>query len=557
MVSAPKATTIPEWLDILRPGWAARFAPAFECLGISTVAQVRSMSAVDLDSLETELKESGARLVQVKQLRKALEALTNSSKEHDAAGQSTPSAIRACIDYRYYESPMAAYFGESECNLVNTLHAESPLGNVTNLDHDGSMRASPSRICSQSGLPFKSPMSAYFDGDDDWESIMSPEGDIMTACSAASLNSNVSARTACTAASPGSSCMAPSPASCYIASSPGSTYMASPMIVQMVPACVVSCHTAALVPQCQSFNLPASQPHGSGCTQIPMKSALNKTPKNKDRHVRWSEAVVEVKEASEKPSLCLVSLLSTPASKSLPLAQQVWQLSQDAQGTFEVQKALEDCSNDDERAALAAQLYGHVFEATQCPHANHVLRKVITSMSPPALNFIVLELMAQGPGGISEIARHRFGCRILEGLLVRCPLEQLCCMVKSLLADATALCTHMYGNFVMQRLLEHAPSDLRAQLLKVVHANLVAMGTNFYGSTVLVKAMSHGNENEKLVLARAILSIKGLITAIARYRHGKVIFELVLDAVEEVEKGAAAKQFEVPPLKAPKIGRGC
>lgn len=284
---------------------------------------------------------------------------------------------------------------------------------------------------------------------------------------------------------------------------------------------------------------------------------MRTTPKNKERRVSWSEEMVEVREVVAKSPLCLEDLLSKPESNVTPVAKCAWQLSRDAQGTFEVQKALDDCSDDEARAALAAQLHGHVFEATQCPHANHVLRKVITLLPPSALDFVIVELMAQGRSGIIELARHRFGCRILEGLVTQCPLEQLQTMVQILLGEAPALCTHMYGNFVMQRLLEHVQPNPRAQLLNVLHSNLVVMGTNFYGSTVLVKAMSHGNEEEKLKLARAILEVDGLSTAIAKYRHGKTIFELVLNVVGESSKDVAMRQFHLPPLKAPKCGRGC
>lgn len=570
--SSPEASMIRGWLDALRPGWAARFSLAFERLGITAVAQVKAMRAEEFEALEVELKEIGARLVHVKQLRKAAEALANSSKENNGAGVATPQATCACVDY--YQSPMAAYFGEQECNLAITMHTESPLANVTNLEPNAWMRPSPkanlygdhhdlsSKSCNESGLPFKSPMSAYFDGDEDWESIMSPESDIVAACSAQSLASNGSRTTesANAEASPADGCIAPSTASSCISSSPGSGCMAPPMMMQMVPACFVPCNAAMLPLHSQSFNLStqaASPPCGLSCAPGSTKSALRTTPKNKERRVSWSEEMVEVREVVAKPSLCLQDLLSKPGSKPMPVAMCAWQLSRDAQGTFEVQKALDDCSNDEERAVLAAQLRGHVFEATQCPHANHVLRKVITMMPPSTLNFVIVELMAEGRSGIIELARHRFGCRILEGLLVQCPLEQLQSMVEILLAEAAALCTHMYGNFVMQRLLEHVEPDLCDQLLKVLHSNLVAMGTNFYGSTVLVKAMSHGRDTQKLTLAHAILDINGLSTAIAKYRHGKSIFELVLNVVGDAGKDVAMRQFHLPPLKAPKCGRTC
>jgi len=286
-----------------------------------------------------------------------------------------------------------------------------------------------------------------------------------------------------------------------------------------------------------------------------MKSALRMAPRVKVRHVSWKADVAEVREVSAKASLCLADLLDTTTSKKSPLAGRVWQLSQDAKGTFEVQKAFDNCSDEEERAEMVAEISGHAFQATQCPHANHVLRKVITSAPPSALHFIVGELMSQGAKGIVELARHRYGCRIIEGLLTHCPFAQIHVMVESLLAEASTLCMHMYGNFVIQRLLEQCPSASRSRLFQMMCANLVAMGTNFYGSTVLVKGMTHGTDKEQLLLARAILGVNGLLAAIAKYRHGKSILELVLPVLEDLEKDGAVKQLTVPPLKGAKTGR--
>jgi mRNA-binding protein PUF3 len=250
-----------------------------------------------------------------------------------------------------------------------------------------------------------------------------------------------------------------------------------------------------------------------------------------------------------------MDLLDVQSSSSSPVAHQVWDLAQDAKGTFQIQQALDDCSDLEERGALVAELRGHVFEATQCPHANHVLRKAITLMPADSLHFVVVELMSRGPEGITDIARHRYGCRILEGLLMHCPLEQLRCMVECLFAEAAALCMHMYGNFVVQRLFEQSSCTMRSQLFQVVMANLTAMGTNFYGSAVLGKAMQHVSETEKRLLALAIIHVHGLLPAVARYRHGKGIVELVLAEFEGEEKESAALQLDALPLKIAKNGR--
>lgn len=343
----------------------------------------------------------------------------------------------------------------------------------------------------------------------------------------------------------------------HLVSSPKGNY-SPPMAMENVSPCLVACSMASSTCQNPSLNLSlhpvfpqdvALQMTSSGPSAV--KSALRTVPKQNGRHVSWAE------EVDEKAPLRLMELLEVPVSSSSPVAHRVWQLSQDARGTFEVQKALEECSSEEERCALAAELRGHVFEATKCPHANHVLRKIITSMPSPALHFIVVELTSRGPGAITEIARHRYGCRILEGLLLHCPLEQLCGIVECLFVEASALCMHIYGNYVMQRLLDNSSPTMRSHLFHMIHANLTAMGTNFYGSAVLGKAVQNGNHAEKLLLARAILNVSGLLAAIARYRHGKVIAELVLTVLEGAEHEAASRELGALPLKLPKSGRTC
>jgi hypothetical protein len=284
-----------------------------------------------------------------------------------------------------------------------------------------------------------------------------------------------------------------------------------------------------------------------------LKAALRKTSKgasSKARSVSWAEDV------REKAPLKLTELLAMPVFDVSSISSRVWQLSQDPQGTFEVQKALDACASEEARWALAAELRGNVWEAAQCPHANHVLRKVITSMASPALNFIISELLSKGSSAVTDLARHRYGCRIIEGLLIHCTQEQMSVAVECLFTDACALCIHMYGNFVMQRLLEHSSAAHRELLMNVVQGNVVPIGSNFYGSAVLGKALEFGSTVERRLLTRAVLSVEGLLSAVARHKHGKAAADLVVSIAEGAEKTRAVAQLASPPLKMPKLGRG-
>lgn len=235
----------------------------------------------------------------------------------------------------------------------------------------------------------------------------------------------------------------------------------------------------------------------------------------------------------------------------------VWSLSQDSQGCREVQDAIELANDEQARVRLSKELIGHVREALQCPHANHVLRKCINTMSAPSLQFIVDELAHEGPEAIGEAARHRYGCRIMEALLNTCAVEQMDCIVVHLLAEAAALSTHMYGNFVIQRLVENGSEDVRRCIIEVLKSNVAVIGANFYGAVVLGAALKHAVPEDQRCIALAILGVHGLLAAIMRFRHGRTIKEQLSEILGEAYHDFVDVQLQASPIKVPRNGQHC
>eukprot|EP00913_Durusdinium_trenchii_P035379 g33108.t1 len=98
----------------------------------------------------------------------------------------------------------------------------------------------------------------------------------------------------------------------------------------------------------------------------------------------------------------------------------------------------------------------------RCPHANHVLQKCITCSRPQDCQFIVDEIMACN-GFVELAARHKYGCRIIQRLLERCPL-QVERIAAAILSDVSGIARHPYGNYVLQNLLEHGTPAHRHRL---------------------------------------------------------------------------------------------
>ena len=62
-----------------------------------------------------------------------------------------------------------------------------------------------------------------------------------------------------------------------------------------------------------------------------------------------------------------------------------------------------------DKAACVASLRGHIRNAVQSKHANHVVQKIIEVMPVALANFAVDELKGFG----QEIAQHPFGCILI------------------------------------------------------------------------------------------------------------------------------------------------
>jgi len=515
------------WLEELRGGWG-RFAVAFFAAGVD-MARLSELSPEEKRHLECQLEAHGAKAVQIKQIRQAIKVMA-------AARQEAPQASPAMRNnYKMYQSPMAAYFGDDSFTNVMNFASNTLLGSGTPVPGtpvpEKSLRTGFSNIvatsCSQ-GLPCKSPMSAYFDGDcDDFTLAISPESTCVPSLADSSSNSSLAA------SSSNSSDSLPIGGSLVSMGSTPSFNLVQMIVVQP----------------------PNGQQPIFLDNQEPCKSALRCDWTSRSGHrVRWAD---ESEDSEQKSEIKLTELLDTlDVNSASELQGRVWALSQDAQGCRDVQDAISSAPLA-YACTLAAELRGHVNAAVQCPHANHVLRIVITRMPAPAFNFILEELMNQGPSHITEMAGHRFGCRIIEGLLAHGTPSQVALISACLLQDAIALCNHMYANFVMQRMFEHASVLHRSILMQQLHSNLALVGVSFYGSAVLGQALQHASSEDGRALAAHIVSVPGLFAAIAKYKHGKSIVAFVLDMLSGVEREAALHQLSVSPLKAPKRNYRC
>jgi len=185
----------------------------------------------------------------------------------------------------------------------------------------------------------------------------------------------------------------------------------------------------------------------------------------------------------------------------------VWSLSQDRQGCWDLQRALEAMQSNSERISFVNEFGGHINSALRCPHANYVLQKCITLMRPHQVQFMIDEISSKGVKAIANVARHKYGCRIIQRLLEHCEPAQVKGLVDALLVDAVASCEHPFANYTMQHILEYGTDDQRRCLTGVLVQSASRGASNVHSMAVARKAMKYASHEEQHRLAQIFCTV--------------------------------------------------
>ena len=94
---------------------------------------------------------------------------------------------------------------------------------------------------------------------------------------------------------------------------------------------------------------------------------------------------------------------------------------------------------------------------TKCPNGNHVIKYCLQTMTP-ADNQFIYEALTQD---IMDIARHKYGCSMLQRCLDYATEEQARLVSDRVAVDAMPLIEDAFGNYIVQYLL-HSTIQLSA-----------------------------------------------------------------------------------------------
>lgn len=208
----------------------------------------------------------------------------------------------------------------------------------------------------------------------------------------------------------------------------------------------------------------------------------------------------------------------------------VFSFSQDKHGCRVIQLAL-DVLPQAFKEELIRELHGHVREAIASPHGNFVIQRVIQVMPTVHAAFVAEELV----GVAAEVARHRFGCRIVARLLEHSAMDgNTIRFVDELLIDAARLIRHSYGHFSIQSVLEHGLPQHRQSVAIALLAGVGAEETmactalTRIGSNVIEAAMMHCSLDDASSLSEELLKYPGNVLQLAQNQYGSYVLRACL-----------------------------
>jgi pumilio RNA-binding family len=130
-------------------------------------------------------------------------------------------------------------------------------------------------------------------------------------------------------------------------------------------------------------------------------------------------------------------------------------------------------------------------------------------------------------------------------------------MVDLIIDEGIELSKHVFGNYVMQHILEHGTPVQKHRLCRMLEPVAHILCLDPHACAVIGKALSHGSPEDRASIARSLLRAPGLLTTIARTRHGHITATLVLQVSEGKQlaeaQGELANNVEL--LRASRYGR--
>lgn len=202
---------------------------------------------------------------------------------------------------------------------------------------------------------------------------------------------------------------------------------------------------------------------------------------------------------------------------------------------------------------LASCIHGSVREAMRSMFANYFVQEIVKELPSESVSWIPQELMGFG----REVARHRFGCRILCRLLEHSSAndEYTAALLSEVLMDAPALLRHVYGTYVVRHTLEFGFPNHQREIVSALWIDLYGNAKHQYGSRVVEAALKFGAEEDRNALALELSSQADTLLTLAKSLSGRHVVKELLRMPGWCHHTAEQLRPFVEELRASKYGK--
>lgn len=238
----------------------------------------------------------------------------------------------------------------------------------------------------------------------------------------------------------------------------------------------------------------------------------------------YCKSVCERLESASSAHSTLAWLL--PAVRPLSLLSR-W-------GSRVVQKAIE-VADSDYRNRLLTELQDHVVELYESPHGNHVVQ-VLLSKLPGSKHSAILSVLEKR--GWVEIAKHQYGCRVVERVIEHSPAKDITPLIGQILEEVENLSEHCYGNFPVQHLLEHY-SQCGNVITDRLRPKIAELSMHKHGSHVVQAMLRHCDQSIRQQICQALLQSDGetALCMVAKQKFGHFVLEEVAELSDDLALG--------------------
>jgi len=267
--------------------------------------------------------------------------------------------------------------------------------------------------------------------------------------------------------------------------------------------------TGAMTPTCHKGNQ-----FSNASTALPseMQSQLHSEENSDDEDEEdVDEACAELSAQIEAGGLARQAAIEA-------LVGNIEDLAFDAAACRVVQKALE-FGEEEEVVALALELKGRVREAIRSPHANHVVQKLVEVLPVSSLGFVAEEMLGAGP----EVARHRYGCRVLCRLVERHTggtVEHMDELIEELMIEGAELARHTFGHYVIEMGLQAGSAHQRHQICSALRVELMRNAKNRSATYVVEKALNICNDEDQQAMIQDLFGSPESLVSLVENQFG-------------------------------------